>query len=318
MPAPVSLDPQIAAVLDSIPSGLPAIDRDNLPALREQRLVRLESLPPSTEVAREDRRVPGPPEAPDVVVRLHVPVGLAEPAPCLFFIHGGGYVMGSRTADDARFDRWCPTLGCIGVSVEYRLAPEVPFPGPLEDCYHGLRWVFEHARDLGIDSSRIGVGGASAGGGLAAALALLARDRGELPIAFQMLAYPMLDDRRTTKSSGWDVPVWSPANNEFGWRSYLGDLYGTDRVPYLAAAARAHDLTGLPPAFVFVGSVDGFCDEDVQYAVSLSHAGVPTELHVYPGAPHAFDSLAPDTALARRCLRNTEEWLAAVLEKKAD
>jgi acetyl esterase/lipase len=215
--------------------------------------------------------------------------------------------------DDLRFDRWCPKLGLIGVSVEYRLAPETPYPGPLEDCYAGLRWVHEHAGELGLDRSRIGIGGASAGGGLAAGLALLARDRGELPVAFQLLCYPMIDDRQTTESSGWEVPIWSPPNNAFGWQSYLGDLYGADDVPYLAAPARALDLTGLPPALVYVGTLDGFCDEDVLYAMGLYQAGVPTDLHVYAGAPHGFDGFAPAADVSRRCQRETLDWLGRVL-----
>ena len=175
-----------------------------------------------------------------------------------------------------------------------------------------------HARELGIDRSRVGVAGASAGGGLAAALALLARDRGELPLSFQMLAYPMIDDRQATPSSSWDVPIWSPLNNEFGWRSYLGDLYGRDDVPYVAAPARAEDLSGLPPALVYVGTLDGFCDEDVAYATRLYQAGVATELHLYPGAPHGFDGMAPGSTLSRRCLRDAREWLADALTLTAE
>jgi acetyl esterase/lipase len=264
-------------------------------------------------VERRDITVPGPAGQPDVTLRVHIPSGLSGPAPCLYSIHGGGYVLGHRSMDDARFDRLCPLLGMVGVSVEYRLAPETPYPGPLEDCYAGLAWVSGHSGELGIDPSRLGVGGASAGGGLAAALTLLARDRGELPVAFQLLAYPMIDDRRSTPSSGWDVPVWSPQNNAFGWSSYLGHLHGSDDIPYTAAPARAEDLRGLPPTLVFVGTLDGFCDEDVLYATRLYQAGVPTELHVYPGAPHGFDGLAPTTALARRAVRHTEEWLAQVV-----
>jgi acetyl esterase/lipase len=215
--------------------------------------------------------------------------------------------------DNLRFERWCPQLGLVGVSVEYRLAPETPYPGPLEDCYAGLKWVFEHADQLGIDRTRIGIGGSSAGAGLAAALALLARELGGPRPTFQLLAYPMLDDRRTTESSTWhDVPTWTPASNEFGWRSYLGDLDGGE-VPFLAAPARAPDLSGLPSALIFVGTLDGFCDEDVLYAMRLYQAGVPTELHVYPGAPHGFDTIAPGTEVARRSRQHTVEWLSRAI-----
>jgi acetyl esterase/lipase len=176
--------------------------------------------------------------------------------------------------------------------------------------------VFDHAGELGVDRSRIGISGTSAGGGLAAALALLARDRGQLPVAFQVLAYPMLDDRQTTRSSAWEVPIWSPTDNTFGWRAYLGRLYGRDDTPYLAAPARATDLSGLPPTLLYVGTVDGFCDEDVLYATQLYQAGVPTELHVYPGAPHGFDGFAPGAEVSRRCQRDTMEWLHAAFDGK--
>jgi acetyl esterase/lipase len=225
-------------------------------------------------------------------------------------MHGGGYVIGTFDMDDPLFDNLCPKLGLVGVSVEYRLAPETPYPGPLEDCYRGLQWTYDHAEELGIDRHRIGVGGVSAGGGLAAALALLARDRGEVPVAFQLLDCPMLDDRQTTASSQQDgLPVWSRESNAFGWRSYLGDLYGDDDVPYTAAPARAEDLSGLPPAFVSVGSVDGFLDEDVDYAVRLNRAGVPTELHVYPGACHGYQ-IAQQCDITRQSRSDVENWLA--------
>ena len=194
------------------------------------------------------------------------------------------------------------------MSVEYRLAPETPYPGPLEDCYAGLRWTFEHASDLGVTPDRIGIAGASAGGGLAAALGLLARDRGEVPVAFQLLECPMIDDRQTTSSSQLDgLPIWSRESNTFGWRAYLGDLYGGD-VPAYAAAARAADLAGLPPALVIVGGADGFRDEDIDYALRLNQAGVPTELHVLPGAPHGVQMFT-ESVVARRWNQTVTEWL---------
>jgi acetyl esterase/lipase len=309
-----AVDPEIAAVLSGS-VRLSALSRQALPGLRQQITSRLESLSLSERVTRTDIAVPGPAGQPDVIIRLHTPAGLTGPAPALYSVHGGGYVVGHRAMDDLRFDDWCPELQFVGVSVEYRLAPEAPFPGPLEDCYAGLRWVFEHAPDLGIDPARIGVAGSSAGAGLAAALAIAARDRGGIPVACQLLAYPMIDDRMTTVSSRWDAPVWKPHDNEFGWRCYLGDAYARDEVPFLAAPARAPDLSGLPPALVYVGTADGFCDEDVQYATRLYQAGVPTELHVYPGAPHGFDRSAPESEIGRRCLRDVKEWLAPALGK---
>ena len=245
---------------------------------------------------------------PHVVVRVHRPKGIDGPLPCVYSIHGGGYVLGSYDMDDAKFDRQCVHFPCVGVSVEYRLAPETAYPGPLDDCYAGLRWTYEHADELGIAPDRIGISGVSAGGGLAAGLALLARDRGEVPIAFQLLECPMIDDRQTTSSSQLDgLPIWSREANEFGWRSYLGDLYGGD-VPAYAAASRATDLAGLPPALVIVGGADGFRDEDIEYALRLNQAGVPTELHVLPGAPHGVQMFT-DSVVARRWNRLVTEWL---------
>ena len=245
-------------------------------------------------------------------MRLHREKSVDALRPAIYWMHGGGLVLGTNLIDDPRFDRWCPNLACVGASVDYELAPESAYPRPLDDCYAGLKWLHDNAASLGIDRNRIGIGGSSAGAGLAAALALLARDRGELPIAFQALIYPMLDDRQTTVSGQWADPVWPPVANRFGWSSYLGDLH-PDEVPCYAAAARATDLTRLPPTFVSVGALDVFSDEDVDYANRLRHAGVAVELHVYPGAPHGFDSLAPDTVLARRANGDLEHWLATQL-----
>ena len=187
------------------------------------------------QVRREDRVVEGDPP---VRVRVHRPVGTDGPLPAVVSLHMGGYILGSYEDDDFRHDRLAPKLGYVGVAVDYRLAPETPYPGPLEDCYAALKWTFDHAEELGVDPGRIGILGASAGGGLAAALALLARDRGEVPVAFQMLLYPMLDDRRITTTSGWEAVIWSPVQNELGWSCYLGERFGTEDVPAYAAAAR--------------------------------------------------------------------------------
>jgi acetyl esterase/lipase len=296
------LDPVIEAAIG--PLGAVSLSADALGELRG----RQPDLAPSDVVERIDRVAPGDP---DVPVRIHQAIGRdPAPLPCVLSFHGGGLVMGTYDGDAALFDAWCPKLGIVGVAVEYRLAPEVPYPGALDDAYTALRWTHEHADELGIDRDRIGVRGISAGGGLAAALALLVRDRGESLLAFQLLDCPMLDDRQCTPSSQQDdLAVWSREANAFGWRSYLGDRYGTDDVPHTAAAARAVDLSGLPPAFVSVGSVDGFRDEDVDYALRLNQAGVPCELHVYPGAPHGYQFAATSDA-ARQSGRDATRWLA--------
>jgi len=295
------LDPEIAKAIEAMP--FLEMNAQTAAAINSVSFER----PLSDAVSRVDRLVGGDPA---IRVRVHRAKGTDGSLPCLYSMHGGGYVIGSYAIDDGLFGRLCSNLDMVGVSVDYRLAPETPYPGPLEDCYRGLRWTYDHAQELGIDSERIGVGGVSAGGGLAAALALIARERAEVPIAFQLLDCPMLDDRQITESSRQDgLPVWSRESNAFGWRSYLGDLYGTDVVPDTAAPARAGDLAGLPPAFVSVGSVDGFLDEDVEYAMRLNRAGVPTELHVYPGACHGYQ-IAEDSVIARQGRRDVEHWLA--------
>lgn len=299
---PVALDPSIAPIFDLIPDF--TADAETVATLRE--LFGSVAAEGSDQLAREhtvdaERGV--------IVRVLGADSPGATPRPALFWMHGGGYVIGNRSMDDIRTLAWATSLGCVVASVEYRLAPEHPYPAPLEDCYDGLRWVHAHADELGIDPGRIGIGGISAGGGLAAALALLARDRGELPVAFQLLDSPMIDDRQITPSSRGDwLTVWNRESNEFGWRSYLGDLYGTHAVPAHAAAARADQLVDLPPTLVVVGSADGFRDEDIWYATRLLQAGVPTELHVYPGAPHGFTMF--DVPLARRADADIGRWLA--------
>ena len=293
--------PEIADALAAIP--FPTISAETLSTMRSF------SMPGPALSDAVDRTDVVVSDEPRVVVRVHRPKDVEGALPCVYSIHGGGYVIGSYAMDDARFDRWCQTFQCVGVSVEYRLAPETPYPGPLEDCYAGLRWTYDNAASLGIDPTRIGVSGISAGGGLAAALALLARDRGEVQLQFQLLECPMVDDRQTTVSSQLDsLAIWSRESNTFGWQSYLGALYGSDDVPGHAAPARASDLSGLPPAIVAVGTVDGFRDEDIAYAMQLNQAGVPTELHVYPGACHGYQ-LAIDSAVARQARADVERWL---------
>ncbi len=208
------IDPDIRPLLANFENF--RVAPDTLAAVRSQPIV--PPAPLSDAVERIDHVVPGPPGAPDVTVRVHRPRGIGGTLPCVYAIHGGGYVMGSYAGDDTRFDNWCPRHRCVGVSVDYRLAPETPYPGPLEDCYAGLAWVHRNAEELEVDSGRLGIMGVSAGGGLAAGLALLARDRHELPVAFQLLIYPMIDDRQITPSSRMAAPIWNPAANEFGWR----------------------------------------------------------------------------------------------------
>ena len=222
-----------------------------------------------------------------VGVRLFRPTGVSGRAPALLWIHGGGYVIGRAAQDDQLCRRFARELGATIASVDYRMAPEHPYPAALEDCYAALQWL---VRLPSVDRSRVAIGGASAGGGLAAALALLTRDRGEIPLAAQLLVYPMLDDRTVDRKdlNNPGLRLWNQSSNKYGWSAYLG---GAD--PEVAVPARREDLSGLPPAWVGVGTLDLFHDEDLAYAERLKAAGVPCEVEVVQGAFHGFDGIVP-------------------------
>ena len=311
------LDPELAVALRTFPAE--NINWQDLPATRSafelQFTAMRRDFPDSARVVKEDRQIPGPPGAPDVPIRIYRPADHGGPLPCLVWAHGGGYVLGNIARTDLAMQRIVLAVDCAVVSVEYRLAPEHPFPAPLEDCYAALTWTIAHAATLGIDPHRVAVGGASAGGGLAAGLALLARDRREVAIACQFLVYPMLDDRTVIASSRavTDPRVWNLAANRNGWRAYLGaEPGGADVSPY-AAAARAEDLRNLPPAYISVGTQDLFVDEDIAFAQQLIAADVPVELHVYPGAFHGAEVLVPSAALSRRMIADQDAALRRAL-----
>lgn len=304
--SPQVLDEEVAAFLATLPEP-PGLSLETLPGIRAARA----AVPQPPLSDRVDRISVTVPADPPVSLRISRPRNGPALMPCVYSIHGGGFVNGSARTDDVRFDEWCQRLAFVGVSVDYRLSPETPYPGPLDDCYAGLEWLFANASELGVDQDRIGLLGVSAGGGLAAGTALLARDRGDHHPAFLMLHSPMLDDRQITESSQWeDVPVWGPASNAFGWRAYLGDAYGGADISPYAAPSRAADVSGLPPTYIAVGSMDGFHDEDIEFAGRLSRAGVPTDLHVYAGAPHAFDLPGCEASVAVRARRDSFDWLA--------
>jgi triacylglycerol lipase len=289
------VDPELLPVLDFMPAfdftsaDMPAIRA----AIDEQFAALAPPLPEIPGVTVESITVPGPHAAPPVRILVHRPTEITQPVPAILHIHGGGYVIGSPDTATAAHPDMVKDLGCAIFSVDYRLAPETVFPGAVEDCYAALRWITEHAAELRIDPRRIGVMGESAGGGLAAGLALLARDRNEFPLAFQHLIYPMLDDRTCVADPNPFTGefIWTPAQNMFGWTSLLGAAPGSPGISPYAAAARASDLAGLPPTFIAVGALDLFLAEDVEYARRLACAGVPVELHVYPGAFHAFQMM---------------------------
>jgi acetyl esterase/lipase len=226
-----------------------------------------------------------------VGVRLHRPVGVSQPAPALLWIHGGGYVLGNAQQDDRLCHRFCRELGITVASVDHRLAPEHPYPAPLEDCYSALIWL---AGLPAVDPARLAIGGVSGGGGLAAALALLARDRSEVRPVLQLLAYPMLDDRSGSGPENRNYRLWGPKSNRFGWAAYLG---GAD--PQVAVPARRDDLSGLPAAWIGVGTNDLFHDEDLAYAERLTAAGVPCHIEVVPGAFHGFDQIVPKAGVSQ-------------------
>ena len=226
-----------------------------------------------------------------VGVRLHRPAGVSQPGPALLWIHGGGYVIGTAQQDDALCRRFARELGITVAAVDYRLAPEHPYPAPLEDCYAALTWL---AALPAVDPARVAIGGASAGGGLAAALAFLARDRGEVTPTLQLLAYPMLDDRSASGPENPNYRLWGPKSNRFGWAAYLGNAD-----PQVAVPARRDDLSGLPPAWIGVGTHDLFHDEDLAYAERLTAAGVPCQVEVVPGAFHGFDLIVPKASVSQ-------------------
>lgn len=247
-----------------------------------------------------------------ISVRVHQPASSEQVLPALLWIHGGGYVIGTAAQDDALCRSYAEALGITVVAVDYRLAPEHRFPLPLHDCYEALTWI---ARQPSIDPARIAIGGASAGGGLAAALALLAHERGEVGVAFQLLAYPMLDDRTATRTDldGSNFRLWNNKSNRFGWECYTGHPPGSPEVSGLAAPSRYDDISGLPPTWIGVGTSDLFYEEDLAYARRLREAGVECELNVIEGAYHGFDVVQPRAGVSHEFRSSQVAALAAAL-----
>lgn len=246
----------------------------------------------------------------DIEVLIIRPTKNASPenrTPGVLWIHGGGYVMGmAGMVFFSRAMNLVKKYGTVVVSPAYRLAEEAPYPAALEDCYSALKFLKDHADELGIDSSRIMVGGESAGGGLAAALCMLARDRGEVNISFQMPLYPMLDDRDTDSSRDNHAPIWNTRRNHWAWKKYLGALWGKD-VPAYAAPARQTDYAGLPPAYTFVGTGEPFYRETLTYIENLKRAGIEASVDVYPTAIHAFDMLLPFMKMSKKAIAAFEK-----------
>ncbi len=300
---PMSLvDPELrpfARQMQAYSANAAPLSLKTLPRLRA---MLTNSIPaPSTAVPFETRRVPVGRDQPDVLVYI-VNAKPGGSRPGILHTHGGGFVAGDAKSALRNAQNVAAALDCTVVTVDYRLAPETRYLGSIEDNYAGLRWLYGHAAELGVDPKRIAVMGESAGGGHAALLAIVARDRGEVPLIFQSLTYPMLDDRTgstRTPPKHIGTLVWTAGANQFGWRSFLGLEPGRARAPAAAVPARVENLRGLAPAFIGVGSLDLFADEDLEYARRLVAAGVPTEFHLVPGAFHAFDSVEAATVSRR-------------------
>ena len=312
------IDPELEAVLEF----MPVIDLED-PVMAREAFEKLivamrKPMPEEEQLEIEDRMIPGWEGDPEVPVRVYRPKSVAAdpstPVPGILHIHGGGFIVGSIEAEHAGAVLTAADAGAVLVSVEYRLAPEHPYPAGLHDCYAALSFLHAEAGALGVDPDRIAVSGASAGGGLAAATALLARDRGGPPISFQMLHIPELDDRLKTPSMQRfvDSPLWNRPLAVKSWEYYLGELSGRDDVPAYAAPARATDLNGLPPAYVSTAENDPLRDEGIAYAQAMLQAGVSVELHQFPGTFHG-SALVTSAAVSRRAAQEASVVLRRAL-----
>jgi len=307
----MALDPEIADALAAFPVGF-----DSAASLRDMNIVRLlrstsdllaatgGTLPTDGRVSVQDGIVPGPTAGEAVPVRTYTPLAGGGLRPGLVFFHGGAFVLGDTRTEELRCLRYAGDAGCVVVSVDYRLAPEHPYPAAVDDAFAATCWVAAHAGELGVDATRLAVAGSSAGGALAAAVALRARDAGGPALAFQLLNYPVIDDRMTTASMrAFDAtPLWTNGANADMWQHYLGDPAGRGEVSPYAAPGRATDLRGLPPAYVLTAELDPLRDEGIDYARRLLESGVPTELHTFPGACHGFDIIAAQSTLGGRAI----------------
>ncbi len=314
---PPPFDTELAAALETMSELPSSITAELIPLMRSGGLGRdatTEELERDGAFEVSERPVPGPHG--DIPVLILRPTGATGLVGAIYYVHGGGMVMGSnRGADSTKAFDLAQELGLAVVSVDYRLAPEHPHPVPVDECYAGLVWTVEHAEELGIDPERIVISGASAGGGLAAATTLMARDRGGPALAAQLLFCPMLDDRNESVSARQmvGVGVWDRISNDTGWTALLGDERGGPDVSPYAAPARATDLSGLPPAYLDVGSAETFRDEVVAYASAIWAAGGEAELHVWPGGFHGFELLAPQALISQTAGGPRAPWLRRVL-----
>jgi acetyl esterase/lipase len=309
-------DPELAVALAAMAEVLPqTLTPDMIPAIRQSPLgPSLEDAMAGRPISHSDRTIPGADG--DVTVAVFARTDHRTGGPGIFYTHGGGMIGGDRFNGIGTILDWVDEFDAVAVSVEYRLAPEHPDPAPVADCYAGLVWTAAHAVELGFDPDKLLIAGGSAGGGLAAGVALKARDEGGPRLAAQVLIYPMLDDRNQTVSSQQidGIGVWDRGSNDTGWDAYLGNRRKTDQVSIYAAPARATDLSGLPPAFIDVGTTEVFRDEVVAYASQIWADGGACELHVWGGAFHGFDFFAPQAQLSRAAIETRTNWLRRTLD----
>lgn len=308
-------DPELAPMIPMLPTESDFSDIETMRAGMDEMIAALSPPLPDDPGARfADQKIAGPEGAPDVTVRVYQPETQESSLPGVLYIHGGGFMVGSIESEHRGALGAAVGAEAVVVSVEYRLAPENPFPAGLEDCYAALSWLADNAASLGVDPRRIGVMGSSAGGGLAAGLALLTRDRGGPPLCYQVLGIPELDDRLDTPSmlAFTDTPLWNRPNAVVSWRAYLGE--GIEDVSPYAAPARAKDLAGLPAAYVSTMEFDPLRDEGIRYAARLLEAGVSVELHQYPGTFHGSHIFA-DVAVSKRTVAEMTEALRRGLRR---
>lgn len=299
------VEPESRAALEEMlkifPRGIQAVPiLQRREALKAMMLQAGEAAPQPENVAIENRTIPGTDASYEIPIRIYRPTESEAACGGIFYIHGGGMIVGDLETGDLECKMMCAQLGVVVVNIDYRLAPEHPHPAPVEDCYVGLTWMAENADELGVDSERIAIFGPSAGGGLTVATTLLALDRKGPKICFVMAIYPMLDDRNETPSSHQITALgaWDRFASIEAWEAYLGG----QEADHYAAPARREDVSGFPPTFIDVGTEDAFRDEDIAFASKLLAAGVPTELHVYQGAFHGSELMAPMSALSQRIL----------------
>lgn len=304
---------EVSQLVDKI--GFADITAENYKKVRIAEAAQIKKPAPIPVVSQ--KTIPGAEGEPDVSIRLINSLA-GDAKPVILYMHGGGFVLGSAALYLPNMQKIAEKYNCTVVMVEYRLAPETPFPGALEDNYAALKYLYNNASELGIDKDHIVLMGHSAGGGHAAMLAIAARDRAEIPVKHQVLIFPMLDDRT---GSSRTVPahigqlLWTPTSNAFGWSALLGQKAGMSEVPYGSVPARVTDLSKLPPTDIVVGAIDLFVEEDMEYAKRLILSGVPTEIHVLPGMFHASETIYPDAAISKRFSELESEAIARALQR---